>query len=92
MNKFFHSGAFLLFIISLIAIIGACFYIKKEHEKFRKDFPAVSTGNFLGDILGGIVVILLSIFPWYINKIIMLFLGVLFFYFTYLLSLHWVLV
>jgi len=73
-----------LFIIGLVTIIGAYFYSKKEHEKFRKNSTTVSTGNFLGDILGVIVVGLLSIFPWYIYKIIMLFLGVLFFYFTYL--------
>ncbi|MEB2299122.1 hypothetical protein LAV72_05725 [Lysinibacillus xylanilyticus] len=84
MNNFFHSGAILLFIIGLMAMTGSCFYSKKEHEKFRKYSTSVSTGNFLGDILGVIVVGLLSIFPWYINKIIMLFLGVLFFYFTYL--------
>jgi uncharacterized membrane protein len=84
MNNFLHSGAILLFVIGLVAIIGSCFYTKKEHEKFRKYSPATSTGNFLGDILGVVVVGLLSIFPWYINKIIMLFLGVLFFYFTYL--------
>ncbi|MDM5291760.1 hypothetical protein QUF81_00410 [Peribacillus simplex] len=84
MNKFFHSGAILLFIIGLVAIIGSCFYTKKEHEKFRKYSSLVSTGNFLGDILGVIVVGLLDIFPWYINKIIILLFGGLFFYFTYL--------
>ena len=84
MEQFLYSGAILLFFIGLVSIVGSCFYNKKEHKKFSKSSPSVSTGSFLGDILGFIVVGLLSIFPWYINKILMIGFGGLFFYFAYL--------
>jgi Co/Zn/Cd efflux system component len=73
-----NLGRIFLAILGLISTIAGIFYSKKEHDKFRK---SASCYGVPGDLLGSIIIGMVSIFPWYVAKSLFIFLGILFFIF-----------